>query len=373
MVSYAGGVLSSYKKYMINYIEKYFCGSQFSFPLQEACSKANISLDAHQLKALKRIREKITNKTYKMVPNFCLCGHKGNEIIITEKDRFNLSFDFKLCKKCSLIRTDPVFDHRSLLDFYRDDFSLLHRGKVDAIDKHFLKMLPRGESFICLLKELSIIDNIENVLEVGCSAGGNLYPFSEIGKKVEGYDYDLYYLQYGRSLGMNLNEGDFYENIKLESQDLVILSHVLEHFIDPVKEVNKILEKVKEHGYFLVEVPGVLDIHRSVIYPEQYFQNDHIYSFNEEYLKVFFARLGLKILYSDEVCRFILEKPRGWKSVQIKNIYSDSLFKKYEVVEQYIKKTCFLNKYFPIKNIKRKIGSFLRRKGVLKWKIKIKK
>ena len=219
---------------------------------------------------------------------------------------------------------------------------MLHRGDI-KIDDFFSKQLIRGGWIYDLLdKKINIDNDILNVLEIGCASGGNLYPYYKKGKNISGFDYDQKFTSFARDKGMNVLCGDYYNKIEENSQDIVLLVHVLEHFTDPVKEMVKIISKVKYSGYLYIEVPGVMDMSDSLFSPLKYFQNDHIFHFNETYLKSFFVVLGLKIIHSDEKCRFILRKPNEL-CMPTDYSFNFDLKKVVDSIKLVLKKKYFLN------------------------------
>jgi Uncharacterized protein conserved in bacteria len=151
-----------------------------------------------------------------------------------------------------------------------------------------------------------------------------LLPFKEDGKAVIGYDFNSAWLEFGRSKGLDLRMGDFYQLAEDASCDLVILSHVIEHFLSPVEEMRRILAKVRPGKYLIMEVPGIFNIEEAYGNPILYFQNAHVYNFYERYLRVFFSKLGLEVLYGDEHCTFICKKVSDVSS-DIGDIYDTSL------------------------------------------------
>ena len=79
--------------------------------------------------------------------------------------------------------------------------------------------------------------------------------------------------------------------------------------------------------------------------PILYLQNAHVFNFYYSYLKVFFEKLGLEVIYGDEQCTFLLHKCEGWKKPEVKMIYEKSLSDYPEKINVFIRKTNFLYKY----------------------------
>ncbi len=117
--------------------------------------------------------------------------------------------------------------------------------------------------------------------------------------RVSGCDFGEKYLKFGQEKGLDLYDGEIDpQKTPKNSQDLIILSHVLEHITNPINFINEILEYLRDEKYLLVEVPGIFDIKRTYYHnPSVYFQNAHIFNFYKHYLNQFFETLGLKIIY----------------------------------------------------------------------------
>lgn len=286
-----------------------------TLPLQRFNAVSNIELSSMQQSILSEVHELIESGEYKCVTNNCLCG-SDQGVIITEQDRFGLPFKFKICQTCGLIRTDPILDVRALRDFYSKKFSLLHRDAIEPTKKYLDYVIATGENLLTFLSGKIDVQKLEDVCEIGCASGANLLPFYEKGKSVIGFDYDEKYMAWGIDRGLNLKTGS-YENISDCSQDLIILSHVLEHFTDPLNELLNVIAKIRNGKFLFVEVPGIFSIHsRWKRTPILYFQNDHIFHYQEKYLVNMFRALNLTIIYSDEWCRFILRKPENWEMAE---------------------------------------------------------
>ncbi len=110
-----------------------------------------------------------------------------------------------------------------------------------------------------------------------------------------------------RKNGLNLKNGNFYDIIKDKSCDLVILSHVLEHLLDPIIEIKRLAQKIRDGKFLLIQVPGLFS-NPQPHYPLSGFQIAHVYYFYKEWLEHLFIGLGFSVLYCDDKCTFVLKK-----------------------------------------------------------------
>lgn len=311
------------------------------FPLYRKDDKAIISLSKYQQESLDKLLRAINVGDLKLVKNDCLCknNHPENDIIVSEKDRYGIPCASVLCSKCGLIRSDKIFDEHSNNLFYEKFYRDLYVGQHNPDDKFFYDQVVRGEKFLSLINKNNILNNISSVVEIGCGSGGIIYPFYKENKKCKGFDYNDDYLNLGRKFGLNLVLGDWNNYLEDDSTDLIIISHVMEHFANPIKEINDIIKKIKPGKYLLVEVPGIFYINKIYLDLIFYLQNAHVYNFYKKYLNVFFEKLGLEVLYGDERCTFLLKKPENWVKNDIESVYDNSLKSCSVLVSNYLLKT----------------------------------
>ena len=287
-----------------------------------------LPLNSLQKQQIKNFIKKINKGEYELINNQCLCGNLDNDldIVISRKDRYGIPCTNLLCKKCGLIRIKERLDDKSLEKFYKDEYRGIYDGKELALKDFFKDQEIRGNKFRKLIEENVGLLNIKNVFEIGCGSGGILSSFAKKGKRVSGCDYGEKYLKFGQDQGLDLYSGEIdTKKTSKNSQDLIIISHVLEHVTNPINFINEILEYLKDEKYLLVEVPGIFDIKKTYYNPSLYFQNAHIFNFYKYYLNQFFKIIGLKIIYSDERCTLILQKPKNWKISDISNIYDHNM------------------------------------------------
>ena len=300
----------------------------------------SIVLTDGQRQTISSVKKDVSTGRLRLIDNHCLCGsnHLDDDVFITHKDRYGLSVAQILCSKCGLVRSAQVFDDESNEVFYKEYYRSMYVAPCSVADFIGIHQRLKGEEFLDLLKKTISISEVDSVADVGCGGGGVLLPFRKEGMNCIGYDYNTPYFQEGLKLGLNLVEGDITQ-AKDEEFDLVILSHVMEHFLHPIEEMQRIIKKVKRGKYLLVQVPGIknLDIPYQAN-PIRYFQNAHVYNFDEKYLRVFFAKIGLNVIYGDEKCTFLLQKTRE-SLEKVEFIYDDVLQNNAIDILQYLRKT----------------------------------
>lgn len=306
-----------------------------------------LSLSDFQKESINNLLNDINNNILILENNHCLCSNKNAEkdIVISEKDRYGIPVKQLICSKCGLIRNQKIFNVESNIKFYKNYYRNIYVGLKNPNDQFFEEQKTRGEKFLTLVKSHVELKKIQNILEIGCGSGGILAPFHEINISCTGVDYNKEYLEYGRLKGLSLICGDYKSHIEDDSVDLLILSHVMEHFTNPINEMIEVINKVKTNKYLLVEVPGIFFMNKVYLNPILYLQNAHVFNFYYSYLKVFFEKLGLEVIYGDERCTFLLHKCEGWKKPEVKMIYEKSLSDYPEKINVFIRKTNFLYKY----------------------------
>ena len=282
------------------------------FPLYRNDGRASVYINSFQRQALKNFVAKLDSGVYHLEDNPCMCG-AHDDVAVTEKDRYGFPCRYVLCRNCGLVRLEKRLDDESTALFYRDDYRSIYEGSEQPQEKYFRFQERRGDLFYSIIDEYADISSVHSVFEVGCGAGGILYAFHKRGIKASGCDFGEKYLSAGRAYGLDLYEGELdLTKTPPNSQDVVILSHVLEHLNNPIDYVNKLAEMISPDGLLLVQVPGMLSIGKQYVFPIRYFQNAHVNNFYGHYLKRFFTTLGFEVVYGDEECTFIMRKPKGW-------------------------------------------------------------
>ena len=178
--------------------------------------------------AKKKFLQKIHSGEYVETDCHCICGATKDDILVSTIDRYGFPVNTFICKHCGLLRISPYLDDKSLQKFYNTDYDNIYRMQTPP-NQFFCDQLNQGNRILHQITEIKKDLSGSKVAEVGCSMGGNLLPFQQVGCSVFGADYNEVHIAKGRKLGMDLRLGSWNSLNDAAPVDILILSHVLEH------------------------------------------------------------------------------------------------------------------------------------------------
>ena len=241
----------------------------------------------------------------------CPCGSAAGDQLLAEVDRHGLSARNMICLGCGLIRLTPRWREQRYRDFYESEYRALYNRSVLPKRSYAEEVAANPAtadrvSWIEREARRNRIGPSPRVVEIGAGAGWNLAHLPSAWSRV-GYDVDKEFLDIGRaSLGLDLQYGFVDEALAdLATADLVLLSHVVEHFSDPGAVLEKIGEHLPPGALLLIEVPGVFRIHRTNLDVRSYLQNAHTFTYCAATLQDLCRRAGLEVLSLDETARAV--------------------------------------------------------------------
>jgi 2-polyprenyl-3-methyl-5-hydroxy-6-metoxy-1,4-benzoquinol methylase len=238
----------------------------------------------------------------KMVNVPCLCQDiTAEDILLSKIDRWGLPATNVLCSNCGLIRINPRWDDDTYSQIYRSYFWPLQMGFFEITEERFGLSSRRADSFSRFLTtHLDLTE--KNLLEIGCSYGAGLSSLRESGAHLTGFDYDERCLNFGRSFcGLDLKQGGIREALREgKKYDVIILRHVLEHFLNPMEECQALGFLLKENGTLFVEVPGIFELEELCHDPLMYFNVFHIFSFTLSTLTNLMNACSFSVIFGDD-------------------------------------------------------------------------
>lgn len=317
-----------------------------------------------------QIDKKVKDKTYRFesVP-CCVCGTMNFQTI-SDKDRYGLYMPVVICTDCGLIQTNPRMDQQAYNTFYNQEYRKLYTGNKSPNSDFFNNQYRTGRQIFNFLNSNGVLSKPLGeitVLEIGCGAGGILQYFREKGCTVNGVDLGEEYIEFGRSqYDLDIDIGNITDISTENSVDLIIYSHVLEHVLTPVTEIQHIHRVLSDDGIVYIELPGVKNLRNNYDLDFlKYLQNAHAYHFSLTTLNNLLKINGFELIVGNEIIYSIFKKSTGTD-------YTLKTTSDYEVVLKYLKILEILRKVLPIapykikKFARQQVRKILQLLGILK-------
>jgi 2-polyprenyl-3-methyl-5-hydroxy-6-metoxy-1,4-benzoquinol methylase len=95
------------------------------------------------------------------------------------------------------------------------------------------------------------------LLEIGCGSGAQLALMARLGWEAAGLDFDPDAVATARSRGLRVSAGDVREmGYPAESFDAIVMTHVIEHVVDPVGLLRECRRILKPNGTLVLVTPN---------------------------------------------------------------------------------------------------------------------
>lgn len=215
------------------------------------------------------------------------------------------------CDKCGFLFTANPFSEEQLSNRYKN-FSKFEFDSTDYILEEtdgYKKRCARQFSFI----NAAIGDAFSSVLEIGAASGYNLSLYSN--KEVKGIEPSLKNCRLAQKhYHVDMYNGMFAEFIAEESSrkyDLLFLSHVLEHIVNPrdfILECKRVCNK-----YIFIEVPSM--DYKFIEEPMGMFCEEHVNYFTLESLSNLMFSAGFELVDVNYIFGLYDNLPAGWPAM----------------------------------------------------------
>ncbi len=184
----------------------------------------------------------------------CTCRHTAQ---VSSIDRKGRPLTTVLCESCGHVYNDPIPSNAELEIFYRKEYRLQYKGtarpRLRQIDRNF------SGAFNFIEKWSEILQDRQNIMDIGCGSGEFLFLMHRRGFNVRGIEPNSAYAYYCKDeLGLNV-EGYVLNEISSQKEvfDFIRLSHVLEHCPSPSETLGQISKMLSNDGILFVEVPNI--------------------------------------------------------------------------------------------------------------------
>ncbi len=222
----------------------------------------------------------------------CVCGsHKNKKLF--NFDRYLLKNRIVTCKNCGLIFANPMLKKSFLQDFYQSDiYRKLYNHKFNKnIDDIFLEEGDNSINAFNFLEKFVLHKKNLNIIEIGSGHHSNLVNFKQLGN-LYAIDYSEESKKMAKKIGIRFEQGGVEALKKLDIKfDIIILSHVIEHFQDFRNDMLEIRKFSSENSLFYIEVPSM-----DLKYNLDQLQNAHNFYFTKNSFLYHLSKLGLNCL-----------------------------------------------------------------------------
>lgn len=208
---------------------------------------------------------------------------------VTQDSGFTLRYS--ICRYCAFVYQNPRMEAEALGNLYEGEYRVIVQGSEGPCAKDVRFQLARAYNQVRMLSDL--LPKVARHLDVGCSSGALMAVMMQrYGCLSVGVEPGAAYTAFARSKGFRvfLDLDELAAN-EAEGFDLVSLSHVLEHLVDPVAELVALKERfIARNGHLLVEVPNLFG-HRSL-------ELAHLTAFTPTSLRDVLEKAGLRTVYA---------------------------------------------------------------------------
>jgi len=231
----------------------------------------------------------------------CNICNSDNYTEITNKGQFGFPTNVVICKSCGLVYLNPRWDHRSYMYFYQNEYDKYYRPQIKDTSPLLLQEVNPIEE---RLKKYDLFPkNVKHILDIGSGKGENLMHFHSLFPEIKLFAIEpsIESQVHLKKSGVDIIDSDVnaswevnYKNIF----DIIIMRHVLEHFLNPVEIMKKVQAVLKPGGIVYVAVPNALITKGDL--ETFWFRAVHTYYFNKYSLENITRIVGLETLHMIE-------------------------------------------------------------------------
>jgi len=250
-----------------------------------------------------------------------VCGNSETEVFIASllDDRFGYPDPFTIinCRSCKHFSCIPKLmkdEISALYESYYGRTSCTEIGEHRTLNSKFWRWVM-GENNLGQFA-LNPSDEIK-LLDVGSGDCQNLWDADYLGFEAYGFDVDRTSEQIALLHGLSVLSGDSAaESYRGTKFDFIQLNQVIEHFVDPVTEIQNLTKILSSRGLIFISTPNSSSIYR-LLFGKRWI-NWHV-----PYHQHHFSKKSLRKLMEDN--NWVITKsktvtPLVWVSLQVRSL-----------------------------------------------------
>ncbi len=222
----------------------------------------------------------------------CLICDSSNSKTLFKKGQHDLPTFSSICKDCGFVYLNPRWTKLKYNEFYKSDYDDFYRPEVKLNKNTFI------ESAKTIVKRIDPkkLPGVRTILDVGSGNGATLNYIKELNQELKLYaiESSLHCQLNLKELGITLVHHDVDSDWHLDNKnkfDIIILRHVLEHFLNPFEILKKINYTLSDNGIVYMAVPNMFSPKGSLT--KYWFRIVHVSYFNKSSLLRITSKAGL--------------------------------------------------------------------------------
>jgi SAM-dependent methyltransferase len=187
-----------------------------------------------------------------------LCGEESSHQVLEPRDWMLTRECFPICQcdSCGFWFTNPRPAKSDIGSYYKHEDYISHTSsKKGWFDRVF--QLVRRYTLHQKVKLVQRYGPNSLVADYGCGTGHFVAQLKHAGYDAQGYEPDEDARRVTESeLGFQTKSIEEFKELPLDSLDVITMWHVLEHVYELREDINCIVEKLRQGGYWIVAVPN---------------------------------------------------------------------------------------------------------------------
>ncbi len=232
-----------------------------------------------------------------------ICNSAEYDAIVTATEEGS-SIHLVICRDCGLGYLNPRWKKERYRKYYQTDYDARYRPQIISHSKHDEVGTPN--IILERFEEAQLLppDPLK-ILDIGSGDGSNLMAFKQKNENAQLYAIEPSFnaRELLRKNGIEIVSTDVDGDWDKEYKgffDIIIMRHVLEHFLDPSSALNKMRTVLSDHGVAYIAVPNNLLKTRN----PGWLRLAHAYYFNKYSLKNIMRKGDLNVISLHEGDRY---------------------------------------------------------------------
>ncbi len=199
------------------------------------------------------------------------------------------------CRNCGLVYVNPRPDPTTLIQLYTDYHQ--RDGKDERV---WARLMEKNFKEVSLFL-YSIFPEKGKILDIGCGYGHFIETMRDFGWSVWGIDLSPNTLSHAREKGLNVANTSI-DDVAFPDGffDAITAFYVLEHLVNPLSALKKVLKMLKPGGVIVIRVPHTTPIVRILsffrvknnLYDTPY----HLYDFSPKTISLALKKAGFSFI-----------------------------------------------------------------------------